>query len=412
MKLVADTALTTRTLGSIADEAGGIIRTGPFGSQLHESDYTDEGVPVIMPKNIVDGRISTADIARIPTQHVERLAQHKVHAGDIVYGRRGDIGRCALITHREAGWLCGTGCLRISLGDKVIDPEYLCYYLGQKYVVKWLESQAVGATFLNLNTEILRNIEITYPDLAAQRKIVAILSACTNAIDLTGKLIAAKQQYKRGLVQQLLTGKKKFPSSQGWSWRKIGELFHNITRFETWDDEKVYVQAIVKRWSQGIELRPPLFGKQIKTKNLQIIRAGDFLISDIQASYGAMSIVGTQHDGLYVSNVYTILVPRDEHQIHVPYFDQLSRTPLMRHLVVRSSNGFKAERIRLGFVLDAFLQQKIYLPDDVTEQRRIADLLQLCDDEITLLNRKLALLKKEKQGLMQQLLTGKIRVKT
>jgi type I restriction enzyme S subunit len=174
----------------------------------------------------------------------------------------------------------------------------------------------------------------------------------------------------------------------------------------------MYIQAIVRRWSQGIEVRPPLLGKQIKTKNLQVIRAGDFLISDIQASYGAMCIVGDQQDGLYVSNVYSILIPRNENQIHTRYFDQLSRTSLMRHLVAQSSNGFKAERIRLSFVLETFMQQKVFLPDDVAEQRRIADLLQLCDDEITLLERKLALLKKQKQGLMQQLLTGKVRVKT
>jgi type I restriction enzyme S subunit len=162
---VTDTTIKTRTLGSIADEMGGTIRTGPFGSQLHESDYTEEGVPVIMPKDIVDGKVSTATIARIPAFQAERLAYHKVYIGDIVYGRRGDIGRCALITASEAGWLCGTGCLRISLGDKIIDPEFLYYYLRQAEVVKWITNQAIGATFANLNTEILRNVEVSYPSL-------------------------------------------------------------------------------------------------------------------------------------------------------------------------------------------------------------------------------------------------------
>jgi len=122
-------------------------------------------------------------------------------------------------------------------------------------------------------------------------------------------------------------------------------------------------------------------------------------------------MVSDQHDGLYVSNVYTILVPRDENQIYMPYFDQLSRAPLMRHFIAQSSNGFKAERIRLSFVLDTFMQQKVYLPNDINEQRHIADLLQMCDDELLLLSSKLELLKKQKQGLMQQLLTGKVRVK-
>src|SRR5437660_561531 len=105
----------TRTLGAICDEVGGIIRTGPFGSQLHESDYRDGGLPVVMPKDIVSGRIVVDGIARIGPEDANRLSQHKLKKGDIVYGRRGDIGRRALITDREDGWLCGTGCLRISL---------------------------------------------------------------------------------------------------------------------------------------------------------------------------------------------------------------------------------------------------------------------------------------------------------
>lgn len=117
------------TLGEICDEVRGVIKTGPFGAQLHESDYVDEGVPVVMPKDIIEGKVRVSTIARIGNEDVERLSQHKLKSGDIVYGRRGDIGRQALISLREQGWLCGTGCLRISLGDKVVDPIFLHYYL-------------------------------------------------------------------------------------------------------------------------------------------------------------------------------------------------------------------------------------------------------------------------------------------
>src|SRR5437588_2685156 len=117
--------LNTFSLGEICDKVNGIIRTGPFGSQLHESDYKDEGTPVVMPKNIIDGKISVEGIARIGEEDIVRLAQHKLHKGDIVYGRRGDIGRRALVTEKEEGWLCGTGCLRISLGNIILDPLFL-----------------------------------------------------------------------------------------------------------------------------------------------------------------------------------------------------------------------------------------------------------------------------------------------
>src|SRR5205823_15132048 len=97
-----------RTLGEISDEVDGVIQTGPFGSQLHESDYVKSGVPVVMPKNIIDGRVSTEGIACISERDAKRLERHLLDIGDIVYGRRGDIGRRALIRERERGWLCGT----------------------------------------------------------------------------------------------------------------------------------------------------------------------------------------------------------------------------------------------------------------------------------------------------------------
>ena len=90
------------TLGEICNEVNGIIQTGPFGSQLHQSDYSDNGVPVVMPKDIADGQIITDSIARISEDHVERLSRHKLLNGDIVFGRRGDIGRQALIKAKTA----------------------------------------------------------------------------------------------------------------------------------------------------------------------------------------------------------------------------------------------------------------------------------------------------------------------
>jgi len=174
---------TNRTLGSICDDVGGTIRTGPFGSQLHQSEYSADGLPVVMPKDIIDGQISTATIARIPADVEARLSSHKLRKGDIVYGRRGDIGRRALIRDREAGWLCGTGSLRISLGVNVLDPGFLYHYLGQEMVIEWIYNQAVGATLPNLNTGIIRSISVTYPPIATQRTIAGILSTYDDLIE-------------------------------------------------------------------------------------------------------------------------------------------------------------------------------------------------------------------------------------
>ena len=121
------------TIGELCDVGGGKVKTGPFGSQLHQSDYQDTGIPVVMPKNIINGKIDESSIARVSEFHVERLSKHKLALGDIVYGRRGDIGRQALITTQNVGWLCGTGCLRITLGNAPVDTLFLHYYLFRNY---------------------------------------------------------------------------------------------------------------------------------------------------------------------------------------------------------------------------------------------------------------------------------------
>lgn len=193
-------------LGEIADSSGGTIRTGPFGSQLHESDYTPEGTPVVMPKNLIDGRIDTTEIARIPDNIVHKLAQHKLLVGDIVYGRRGDIGRRAFIRRRQADWLCGTGCLRISLPQGPLQSRYLHQYLGKPEIVALIASRAVGATMLNLNTSILRDVPIAVPPPDCQEKFTQF--AHTN--DELSDVLVAQNEVLRAtrdlLLPRLISG--------------------------------------------------------------------------------------------------------------------------------------------------------------------------------------------------------------
>jgi type I restriction enzyme, S subunit len=151
------------TLAGLTEKHGGTIQTGPFGSQLHASDYSDEGTPVAMPKDIVDRRINTSTVARVSVEHVSRLSRHQLASGDIVFSRRGDVERHALVTSREAGWLCGTGCLLVRPGEKWRWPAYLSMFLDTAHAKAWLVQHAVGATMPNLNTGILGSVPLVLP---------------------------------------------------------------------------------------------------------------------------------------------------------------------------------------------------------------------------------------------------------
>ncbi len=149
----------TKSLASVCSSGDG-IQTGPFGSQLHQADYSDEGVPVVMPKDLVNYRISVASIARIPEALADSLGRHRMSRGDIVYGRRGDIGRRAYIGKRQAGWFCGTGCLRFRPNPLAINPLYLFDTLGAPDTLGTIANRAKGSTMPNLSAGALMSVPI------------------------------------------------------------------------------------------------------------------------------------------------------------------------------------------------------------------------------------------------------------
>lgn len=199
-------SVATMTLGEIADRSGGTIRTGPFGSQLHESDYAEDGTPVVMPKNIIAGRLREYGIARIPEDVTRRVSQHRMMEGDVVYGRRGDIGRRAYIGPRQVGWICGTGCLRISIPAAIVHPRYVYAWLGRPSVVAAIAAKAVGATMPNLNTSILREVSIEVPSLDVQENFVKFASVCDQEIDCLEMKIDTLRATRDLLLPRLISG--------------------------------------------------------------------------------------------------------------------------------------------------------------------------------------------------------------
>ena len=161
------------------------IQTGPFGSQLHASDYVPVGIPSIMPKNI-GARLEVIPngIAQIKESDAVRLAKYRVSENDIVYSRRGDVEKCAFITTVEEGWLCGTGCIRVRFTSKDVDPMFVALFLSSAATRGWISGNAVGTIMPNLNTGILKRVPLTIPSLSEQQAIAGVLSSLDDKIDL------------------------------------------------------------------------------------------------------------------------------------------------------------------------------------------------------------------------------------
>ena len=175
-------------LGDVCRLGGGNVQTGPFGSQLHASDYVLQGVPSVMPQNIGDNRIVEEKIARVAPDDVKRLSKYKIREGDIVYSRRGDVERRALVRKSEDGWLCGTGCLRIRFGDGIVYPIYAAHYLGHPRVREWIVRHAHGATMPNLNTTILSELPFVLPSWNEQVLIGDFIEKLDDKITLNRQI--------------------------------------------------------------------------------------------------------------------------------------------------------------------------------------------------------------------------------
>lgn len=165
-------------LGEIAD-----VQTGPFGSQLHMSDYQDEGTPIITVEHLGDNRIIHNNLPLVGEKDKNRLKKYVLAEGDIVFSRVGSVDRRAYVSANEDGWMFSGRCLRVRPTQEV-DPKFLSYYFGLEDFKETIRRIAVGATMPSINTTILSNVVIPLPPIDTQQRIASILSSLDDKIDL------------------------------------------------------------------------------------------------------------------------------------------------------------------------------------------------------------------------------------
>ena len=191
-----------KPLGELSD-----VKTGPFGSSLHESDYVADGTPIITVEHLGEFGVEHVNLPMVSEVDCRRLHAYSLVAGDIVFSRVGSVDRNALIRPPEAGWLFSGRLLRVRPDQRQLWAQYLSYQFHSEPFKALVRSVAVGQTMASLNTQILKGINVAFPTLNEQTAIATILS------DMDAELTALEARrdktraLKQGMMQELLTGR-------------------------------------------------------------------------------------------------------------------------------------------------------------------------------------------------------------
>jgi type I restriction enzyme S subunit len=387
------------------------VNNGFVGQCLHHQCGEDGGVLYLQGFNVRPNRIELTARTFVTKTFADQHAKARLGEGDVLTVQSGHVGTTAVVPRELAGASCHALIITRPRRDRV-SPHFLAGYMNSYVGQARIRGLHVGSSILHINTSELAEYKVPLPPLPEQVRIAEILLCWDSAIAGVVNAAEARRERKRGLMQQLLTGQMRLRGFKA-EWRHChrGDVVQAVSRPVAWDENQLYRLAIVRRRCGGVDLRAALYGHQIKVKKLQTIRAGDFLLSNIQAAYGAMGMVPPEFDGAKVSELYTILRPKDPKAFDLRFLGYMGQTKRMWHMAIMASNGFFAERLRLNFDPEEFLRLPVVVPPTFEEQAKIADVLECCDREIELLERELAALKQQKRGLMQKLLTGAVRVK-
>ena len=196
---------TKTTLG----KATGGVFTGPFGSLLHKSDYVENGIPLVNPAHITEVGIEPDLRKTVSEATARKLSSYVMRKGDVVIGRRGEMGRCALVTDVEDGWLCGTGSFYIKPSPRC-DSSYLVRFLRSDACKRRLEKIAGGAVMPNLSNTDLSNLSFDLPSLEMQKAIgdeIDHFATKTQRLEaIYQRKLIALDELKKSLLAQAFSG--------------------------------------------------------------------------------------------------------------------------------------------------------------------------------------------------------------
>ena len=400
---------------SLRIESFSTLRSGGTPSRQHP-EYWDGAIPWATTAEIKYGLI-TCTTESITEDGLKKSSAALFPKGTLVmamYGQGATRGRVGILGKPMA---FNQACLAILPKKRALPP-----FMYQRLTFDYhrVRSFSQGGNQANLSGELVGGIRVPLPELYEQQKIAEILSTWDEAIERTRKLIEAKKRRKKGLMQQLLTGKKRLPGFAN----TMDAMSHRFFDLPA-DWEYVHMRDIANQRSErngsdsnstvltcskhgGFVQSTEYFGKRVfseDTSNYKVVRKGWFGFPANHVEEGSIGLL-LDHEVGIVSPIYVVFSVSE--RIVPEYLYAVFKTDTFRHIFSISTNASVDRRGSLRW--REFRLIRVPVPS-VEEQKAIVDVLVAADEDVDLQERELSALEKQKRGLMQMLLTGTVRVK-
>jgi type I restriction enzyme S subunit len=385
----------------------GLVR-GPFGGALKKECFVENGYKVYEQKNAIYRDVDLG-VYFVDHKLYNSLKRFALKPRDFIVSCSGTIGRIFQIPDNAKEGIINQALLKITTDRNIVDDSYFFQYFDwDRFQSKIIDNTQGGAMQNLVGMDIFRKTEIPLPPLPEQKAIAQVLSTADAAIQTTEKLIAQNELRKKWLMQQLLTGKKRLNGFENTKWKiqPLENFIKPIVR-EVPKPSTPYLGIGLRSHGKGTFLKYDEQPEKNSMDNFYVVRPNDLIVNITFAWEQAIAIVRPEDDGALASHrfpTYSFI----EDKGHPDFFRFYILQPRMKFMLQMISPG-GAGRNRVMSKSD-FIKLEFLLPD-YKEQTAISQVLQAAEKEISLLKTKAEKLRVQKKGLMQQLLTGKVRLK-
>ncbi|MFH3654395.1 restriction endonuclease subunit S [Acinetobacter nosocomialis] len=385
------------------------------GTTPSKSEISNEGnIPFLRVNNLtLYGRLALdSDFIFVSKEsHENFLSRSMAFPNDILMNIVGPpLGKTALLDDSYPEYNMNQAIVFYRLQKNLVDSKYFLEFLNSFKAQQWLQSRSKKTSGQqNLTIEICKDLPIILPPLVEQKKIAQILSTWDQAILATEKLLENSQQQKKALMEQLLTGKKRLLDENGvrfsgvWKHIKLRSLIKEIKRDKEENPNNIELLT-VKLHNKGAVASGKFPNSTEGGRPYYKRFAGELIIGRQNLHNGGVAIVPSECNGLIASNAISSFEALNDCDIN--FILSIMSTSHFRYLIDNLTGGTGQKEVSVRELLNVFV-----LIPSVEEQQKIAKVLTIADQEIETLQKKLDCLKQEKKALMQQLLTGKKRVK-